>query len=77
MYIALTIAAEELNQGLPKTNPAEREISGPPDLGSAALTTWSARCIIRSSHGINESIVNSSERTSPCFLISFHLMSIH
>ena len=47
MYIALTIAAEELNQGLPKTNPAERDlVSGRPDLGSAAPATWPARCII-------------------------------
>ena len=40
MYIALTIAAEKLNQGLPKTNSKERYlITGPPDLGSAAPTT--------------------------------------
>ena len=77
MYIALTIAAEELNQGLPKTNSAESDlISGRPDLWSAAPTTWPVRCIIRSSHGINESIVNSSVRTSPCLQISFHPMSI-
>ena len=71
MYLALTIAADELNQGLPKTISAERDfITGPPDLGSA-------RCIIRSLHGINESIVNLRFRTSACLPISFYLMSIH
>ena len=78
IYIALTIAAEELNQGLPKSNSAESDlISERSDLGSAAPTTWPACCIIRSSHVINESIDNSSVRTSPCLPISFHLMSIH